>query len=277
MPSVADCITPSNSGEERPPTEKGPREEPRANNGADHAARAADILHRSGEHQPRDSVRNEAGRCRYEADSRQNDARGRRQDNVRAACLPCRFLRLSLPCVRVRLTHISREQLQDQHALSAEIGNAITSVPIGEQPDEAELDAELEDLEQEAMDERMVKTGFVPVGDQLDRLPAAGNKERKWKPALWPGDIHSLIRNIALRTNHHYSQATRQGRGIRRRSRAGQAACRNGYVTFPADVVLVFPYSFFFLVYACMTRSFFEPFALFSFCVFISQCCHPAW
>ncbi|KAJ5852057.1 Snf7 [Penicillium soppii] len=71
------------------------------------------------------------------------------------------------------------EQLQDQHALSAEIGNAITSVPIGEQPDEAELDAELEDLEQEAMDERMVKTGFVPVGDQLDRLPAAGNKELK--------------------------------------------------------------------------------------------------
>ncbi|CAG8116568.1 unnamed protein product [Penicillium salamii] len=71
-----------------------------------------------------------------------------------------------------------REQLQDQHALSAEIGSAITSVPIGEQPDEEELDAELEGLEQEAMDAKMVNTGFVPVGTQLDRLPAAGNTDR---------------------------------------------------------------------------------------------------
>jgi len=75
-----------------------------------------------------------------------------------------------------------REQLQEQHSLSAEIGSAITSVPIGEQPDEEELDAELEGLEQEAMDERMVNTGFVPVGTQLDRLPAAGNTERKFAP-----------------------------------------------------------------------------------------------
>jgi hypothetical protein len=87
-----------------------------------------------------------------------------------------------------RITHVllihRREQLQEQHVLSAEIGTAITSVPIGEQPDEEELDAELEGLEQEAMDERMVNTGFVPVGTQLDRLPAAGNTERKSTPAL---------------------------------------------------------------------------------------------
>jgi charged multivesicular body protein 4 len=72
-----------------------------------------------------------------------------------------------------------REKLQDQHALSTEIGSAITSVPIGEQPDETELDDELERLEQEAMDAKMVNTGFVPVGTQLDQLPAAGNKDRE--------------------------------------------------------------------------------------------------
>lgn len=74
-----------------------------------------------------------------------------------------------------------REELQDQHALSTEIGNAITSVPIGEQPDEEDLDAELEGLEQEAMDAKMVNTGFVPVGTQLDRLPAAGNTDREFE------------------------------------------------------------------------------------------------
>lgn len=72
-----------------------------------------------------------------------------------------------------------REELQDQHALSAEIGSVITSFPIGEQPDEEELDAELEGLEQEAMDAKMLHTGTVPVGSQLDRLPAVGNTDRK--------------------------------------------------------------------------------------------------
>ncbi|KAJ5085386.1 hypothetical protein N7532_010157 [Penicillium argentinense] len=69
------------------------------------------------------------------------------------------------------------DKLREQHQLSEEIGQAITSVPLGEQPDEEELDAELEGLEQEAMDERMLNTGPTPVGTQLDRLPAAGNSE----------------------------------------------------------------------------------------------------
>ena len=74
-----------------------------------------------------------------------------------------------------------RENLQEQHALSAEISSVITSFSIGEQADEEELDAELEGLEQEAMDAKMLNTGTVPVGSQLDRLPAAGNTDRKWQ------------------------------------------------------------------------------------------------
>jgi charged multivesicular body protein 4 len=83
-----------------------------------------------------------------------------------------------LYCVTTVLT-ILREELQDQHALSAEIGNVITSFPFGEQPDEEDLEAELGALEQEAMDAKMLNTGTVPVGTQLDRLPAVGNTDRK--------------------------------------------------------------------------------------------------
>ena len=53
-----------------------------------------------------------------------------------------------------------------------EIANAITSAPIGEPIDEGELEDELEGLEQEMLDERMVKTGALPIGGELDRVPA---------------------------------------------------------------------------------------------------------
>lgn len=73
------------------------------------------------------------------------------------------------------------DQLREQHQLSEEIAQAITNTQIGEQADETELEAELEDLEQEAMDERMLHTGTVQVADQLNRLPAAANGEPKGK------------------------------------------------------------------------------------------------
>ncbi|CEJ54421.1 Vacuolar-sorting protein snf7 [Penicillium brasilianum] len=69
------------------------------------------------------------------------------------------------------------DKLREQHLLSQEIGDAITNIPLGEQMDEGELDAELEGLEQEAMDERMLNTGPTPVGTRLEGLPAAGNTE----------------------------------------------------------------------------------------------------
>lgn len=77
-------------------------------------------------------------------------------------------------------TRFFRDGLREQHQLSQEIAAAITNNPLGEQPDEDELEAELEGLEQEAMDERMLKTGTVPVSDQLNRLPAAANGEREY-------------------------------------------------------------------------------------------------
>ena len=79
-----------------------------------------------------------------------------------------------------------REQLREQHELTQEIGNAITSMPITEPIDEDELEADLQALEQENLDEKMLKTGTVPQ-DSLQRLPAGVNGEREsLPPSLCP-------------------------------------------------------------------------------------------
>ena len=69
----------------------------------------------------------------------------------------------------------SREDLTEQKALADEIGTAIATGPqTGEPIDEAELDEDLAQIEQEALDEKMLKTGTMPV------LPGATNGERKF-------------------------------------------------------------------------------------------------
>ncbi|KAL8716841.1 MAG: hypothetical protein Q9181_008387, partial [Wetmoreana brouardii] len=64
------------------------------------------------------------------------------------------------------------DELREQQQLGEEIATAITSAPIGEPVDEGELEDELEGLEQEMLDERMVKAGGVPVGGELEKAPA---------------------------------------------------------------------------------------------------------
>ncbi|KAJ5611704.1 Snf7 [Penicillium herquei] len=87
--------------------------------------------------------------------------------------------------------------LREQHQLADDIGAAIVSVPIGEQADEDELEAELEGLEQEAMDERMLNTGPVPVNAQLDRLPAVGTSDLKDKsPAVEEDDEEAELAKL---------------------------------------------------------------------------------
>ena len=106
-----------------------------------------------------------------------------------------------------------REKLREQHALGEEIASAITSAPIGEAVDESELDDELAELEQEHLDNKMLKTGTVPVSDEIHRLPAAANGESK----LSFGACYRL----EPRTNRTNSQIhTCTDRGGRRRGRA---------------------------------------------------------
>lgn len=76
---------------------------------------------------------------------------------------------------------VTMEQLREQHELTQEIGNAITSMPLAEPVDEDELQADLDKLEQEALDEKMLKTGTVPVADSLNSLPSGPNGAFKGK------------------------------------------------------------------------------------------------
>ncbi|MCJ1430558.1 ESCRT-III subunit protein snf7, partial [Sticta canariensis] len=76
---------------------------------------------------------------------------------------------------------VTMEQLREQHELTQEIGNAITSMPLTEPIDEDELQADLDKLEQEAVDEKMLKTGTVPVADSLSSLPSGPNGALKGK------------------------------------------------------------------------------------------------
>jgi len=88
------------------------------------------------------------------------------------------------------------EKLREQHALGEEIANAITSAPIGEPIDEMELEDELAELEQEQLDNNMLKTGTVPVSDEIQRLPAAANGEIKGKAVMEEDDEEEELRKL---------------------------------------------------------------------------------
>ena len=71
------------------------------------------------------------------------------------------------------------EDLREQHAVGEEIAEALTQGAVGTGIDEDELDEELADMQQEQLDEQMLRTGSVPVSDQIQRLPNAAVGERK--------------------------------------------------------------------------------------------------
>lgn len=89
------------------------------------------------------------------------------------------------------------DKLREQNALSEEIVNAITGNTIGEPVDEDELEAELEDLQQEQLDEQMLKTGSVPVSDQIQRVPAVPAGDIKGKaPVAAEDDEEEELRKL---------------------------------------------------------------------------------
>jgi charged multivesicular body protein 4 len=73
----------------------------------------------------------------------------------------------------------NRDKLRDQNELSNEVMNAIVSNPLGPEIDEDELEAELEQLQQEKLDEQILSTGNVPVADAVHRMPTAAGRERE--------------------------------------------------------------------------------------------------
>lgn len=84
------------------------------------------------------------------------------------------------------------DELREQHALGEEIANAITNAPIGEPIDEADLEEELEDMEQEAISDRMLKTGPTPVTGEVNRLPAVSTGPSKFTSYYSNNDLPSV-------------------------------------------------------------------------------------
>lgn len=71
------------------------------------------------------------------------------------------------------LTHLRRSKLQEFNQLNEEISEAMSSVTVGPQLDDMELEAELEELQQKELEDKMLETGAVPV----QKLPTVANGE----------------------------------------------------------------------------------------------------
>jgi len=161
----------------------------------DHDAGEPDLQHRGGQHQPGDAERDEERGRRDEDHPRQDDHRQGRPDHVRIhthtvpsitpslsnptfpeqeIVVAVSWTRKALADVLFTSFRVYREELSDQRILADEIGNAIATGPqTGEALDETELEEELEGLEQEALDEKMLKTGSMPV------MPSVSTAERE--------------------------------------------------------------------------------------------------
>lgn len=72
------------------------------------------------------------------------------------------------------------EDLREQHAIGEEIADALTQGNTMQGVDEDELEDELAELQQEELDNKMLKTGTVPVSDQGLRLPSQPVGEREY-------------------------------------------------------------------------------------------------
>ncbi|KAI1344884.1 vacuolar-sorting protein SNF7 [Xylariaceae sp. FL0016] len=87
------------------------------------------------------------------------------------------------------------DKLREQNALSEEIVQAITSNHLGETMDEDELDEELEALQQEQLDKKMLEPGTVPQ-DAINRMPNVPNPEIKSQPQAAEDDEEAELRKL---------------------------------------------------------------------------------
>ena len=84
------------------------------------------------------------------------------------------------------------EELRDQHAIGEEIGEAITQSVGTSALDETELDEELEALQQEELDNKMLETGATPA-NRLPSVPEGGkfNTAAACFPRKQPNSVQS--------------------------------------------------------------------------------------
>jgi len=90
------------------------------------------------------------------------------------------------------------DNLREQNALSEEIVNAITGTTLGVDVDEDELENELEELQQEKLDEEMLKTGNVPMSDDVHKIASPPTTEpvSSKKQAVEEDDEEAELRKL---------------------------------------------------------------------------------
>ncbi|KAH6636770.1 Snf7-domain-containing protein [Chaetomium tenue] len=88
------------------------------------------------------------------------------------------------------------DKLQEYNRLNEEIAEAMGSVNVGPQLDDTELEDELEALQQQDLEDKMLETGAVPV-DSIQRLPTVANGEIKGKaPLVAEDDEEAELRRL---------------------------------------------------------------------------------
>lgn len=78
------------------------------------------------------------------------------------------------------------DDIAEQQDIASEISNAISNpVAFGQDIDEDELEKELEELEQEQLDENLIKIPTRPATDDLPAVPKAEPSKPKPASKLW--------------------------------------------------------------------------------------------
>lgn len=89
------------------------------------------------------------------------------------------------------------DEIEEQVVLGQEISNAI-SRPMGNEIDEDELEDELEALEQETLEEKMVGVGRAPVGGITTSAPAVSSKAQVQEEDDEEEELRKLQAEMAL-------------------------------------------------------------------------------
>jgi hypothetical protein len=119
--------------------------------------------------------------------------------------------------------------------MNEEIAETMGSISIGQPVDEDELQEELEALQQQELEGKMLETGAVPV----DRLPAVANGEGEWYLPGFVCKSVALGKESADLVLSQRKSTRRGGHGRRRGSRAQEVAGRDGHVIRAASCAVL--------------------------------------
>lgn len=88
------------------------------------------------------------------------------------------------------------DKLQEYNRLNEEIAETMGSISVGPLLDDEELQDELEALQQQELEDKMLETGTVPVDNIQQRLPKVANGEIKGKTPVAVDDEEEELKRL---------------------------------------------------------------------------------